>query len=99
MKHQLHIERDREDGGWSVYLRDREDAIGHVRRTPNGRWAGEIVLDGQWDMPPTEDDPQVIVDRFLSFAATGIPSHSNLASENLAKTRTRVAKLAGGSKD
>ena len=98
MKHQLHIERDREDGGWSVYLRGRDAAIGHIRPTPNGRWAGMIVLDGQRDMP-TEDDPEVIVERFQSFAAFGIPSQSELMAETQAKARARVAKLAPDSSD
>jgi hypothetical protein len=93
VKHQLRFELDREDGGWSVYLLGRDDAIGHIRPTPNGRWTGDMLLDGQRDTP-TDDDPQAIVDRFRSFAAVGVPSQSELQAENLAKARTWVANLA-----
>jgi hypothetical protein len=93
MQHQLKFERDREDGGWSIYLLGRDDAIGHIRQAPNGRWSGTMVLDGQCGRF-TYNDQQTVVDQFEYWAAVGIPSTSDMQTQSLAESRAWIANLA-----
>jgi hypothetical protein len=93
MQHQLKFERDRDDGGWSIYLLGRDDAIGHIRQASNGRWSGTMVLDGQHGRF-IYDDQQTVVDQFEYWAAVGIPSTSEMQAQSLAQARAWVANLA-----
>jgi hypothetical protein len=58
MPHQLDYKDDREDGGLSMFLVDMDRKkpleVGYIRPTPNGRWRGELKLDGR-RVPRTRD--------------------------------------------
>jgi hypothetical protein len=98
MPHQLDYKNDREGGGLTILLVNRKEPleVGHIRQTPNGRWHGEIKLDGRI-VSRTRDTQQALANLFDEYAAHGIPDQSELQEQGLKESRAWIANIKGRS--
>jgi hypothetical protein len=60
------------EGFWLIYLRDREKPIGEISPFPDGRWFGQMSLDG-YKARQGGATPQDIIDAFEAWVAAGMP--------------------------
>jgi len=71
------------EGGWDIYLQERDKPIGEIFRSPSDVWIGRMTLDGHRPLTSSKN-PQDIVDEFNVWVAAGTPANSPLLRLNVA---------------
>ena len=63
--------------GWLIYLQGRDKPIGEIRYVPDGKWFGQMSIDGHV-VSDCGSTPQSIIDAFEAWVAADMPLDSPL---------------------